>query len=220
MPFPSWKKSKPRCWKKNSRTPITRLQITKASTMLPMTMRERMMAVYRKRSPIGCPCRFTNDICRQEKRNGWCATWHRISDYYPPVTLLAPPWHTSPGYVSEVRGADLQIRMSWENGEMVETRTYETPVGAVYQETTRDPNYGSDWVAGISSKTSMITRPCSTSSRTRSSARTIERSAPHVRSGQRRGRAGKTGSLPVPKIVDGTGGTGAVLRIWEANPVP
>jgi uroporphyrinogen-III decarboxylase len=112
-----------------------------------MTMHDRMMAVYRKeipdRMPVSIYKRYlpTGETERLVRNLGL-----GISDYYPPVTLLAPPWHTSPGYVSEVKGADLQIRLSWENGQMVETRTYETPTGAVSQETTRDQNYGSDWV--------------------------------------------------------------------------
>jgi len=106
-----------------------------------------MMAVYRKEIPDQIPVSIykrylpTGETERLARNVGL-----GISDYHPPVTLLAPPWHTSPGYVSEVRGADLRICFSWERGQMVETRVYETPVGTVSQETTRDPNYGSDWI--------------------------------------------------------------------------
>lgn len=115
--------------------------------MLPMTMHDRMMAVYRKEMPDRMPVSIykrylpTGETERHARNLGL-----GISDYHPPVTLLAPPWHTSPGYVSEVKGADLQVRFSWEEGQMVESRKYETPVGTLSQETTRDPNYGSDWI--------------------------------------------------------------------------
>jgi len=112
-----------------------------------MNMHDQMMAVYRKeipdRMPVSIYKRYlpTGETERLVRNIGL-----GISDYYPPVSLLAPPWHTSPGYVSEVKGVDLLIRFSWESGQMVETRTYATPVGTVSQETTRDPNYGSDWI--------------------------------------------------------------------------
>jgi len=111
-----------------------------------MTTHDRMMAVYRKevpdRMPVSIYKRYlpTGETERLVRNSGL-----GISDYHPPITLLAPPWHILPGYVSEVKGADLQVRFSWESGQMVQTRTYETPVGSVFQESTQDANYGSDW---------------------------------------------------------------------------
>ena len=112
-----------------------------------MTIYDRMMAVYRhqvpERMPVSIYKRYlpTGETERLVRNLGI-----GISDYFPPVSLLAPPWHISPEYVSEVKGADLQVCFSWENGQMVETRTYETRFGTVSRETTRDPHYGSDWI--------------------------------------------------------------------------
>jgi hypothetical protein len=60
--------------------------------------------------------------------------------------MLAPPWHTLSGFISEVKGADLQIAFNWENGQAVEIRTYSTPLGSVTQRIRKDAAYGSDWV--------------------------------------------------------------------------
>jgi len=106
-----------------------------------------MMAVYRREVPDQLPI----SIYKRYLPSGETERLVRnlglgIGDYFPPVTLLSPPWHTHSGYVSEVKGADLHVRFSWEYGQKVETRTYETPVGKVTQEITQDPSYGSDWV--------------------------------------------------------------------------
>jgi hypothetical protein len=60
--------------------------------------------------------------------------------------MLAPPWHTYSAYMSEVRGADLNVTFGWENGQTVETRTYHTPLGSLTQRSRKDPAYGSDWI--------------------------------------------------------------------------
>ncbi len=69
-----------------------------------------------------------------------------VIDFFPVVSMLAPPWHLQPGYLSEVKGAELDIRFAWEDGERIEIRRYRTPVGEVAQKTRIDPAYGSDWV--------------------------------------------------------------------------
>ena len=116
--------------------------------MAKMTVHDRMLAVYRHEIPDQIPVSiykrylpysYTERIVRNMGMG--------VSDYYPPVSLLAPPWHTHSGYISEVKGVDLQVRFSWENGKTVEIRTYETPVGTVSQRTTKDPHYGSDWIS-------------------------------------------------------------------------
>ncbi len=115
--------------------------------MVKMTIRERIMAVYRNQVPDQTPIsiypRFLprGTIERAARNMGL-----GIVDFYPVVSLLAPPWHTYPGYVSEVRGADFNIRFSWDNGHTVETRIYSTPVGTVTQRIKKDPAYESDWI--------------------------------------------------------------------------
>ena len=69
-----------------------------------------------------------------------------LVDNYPIVSLIAPPWHLSPGYVSETHGIEFTISYHWTNGTKVEKRTYNTPHGSVWQETTVDPSFGSDWI--------------------------------------------------------------------------
>ena len=61
-----------------------------------------------------------------------------IIAYVPVVSMLGPPWHLYPEYLSEIRGADFHVHYSWDNGVMVERRTYTTPVGTVWQEITND----------------------------------------------------------------------------------
>lgn len=112
-----------------------------------MTIRERIMAVYRNKMPDQIPVSIYNRYHRYGEveriaRNMGLG----ILDFYPLVSLLAPPWHIQTGYVSEVKGVSLSINIAWENGERVEIRSYETPVGIISQRTVKDPAYGSDWI--------------------------------------------------------------------------
>jgi hypothetical protein len=106
-----------------------------------------MLAIYRgepaERPPVAIYNRYLPRGCDERAvRNAGLG----IIDYVPPVSMLAPPWHLQAGYLSEVRGADLEIRVAWEDGKRIETRTYRTPVGEVCQRTSIDGGYGSDWV--------------------------------------------------------------------------
>jgi uroporphyrinogen-III decarboxylase len=115
--------------------------------MSPMSVRERMLAAYRGQAPDRYPVSiYSRYLPRGDKERVARAQGLGIVDYYPIVSLLAPPWHLSSGLVSEVKGADLQVRYVWENGKMAEVRTYATPVGEVTQRTVQDPTYGSDWI--------------------------------------------------------------------------
>ena len=110
-----------------------------------MNARERMLAVYRGQRPDRIPV----SIYRRYLSLGNTERLARniglgITEHYPPVSLLVPPWHLLPGFVSEVEGVDLQVRHAWRGGRMLERRTYDTPVGSVYQETAKDDGYGSD----------------------------------------------------------------------------
>lgn len=112
-----------------------------------MTMRERLLAVYRKqqpdRLPIGVYSRYLpRGTVEREVRSLGLA----VIDYCPVVSMLAPPWHMQTGYLSEVKGADLEIRWSWVDGQRVETRSYRTPVGSVFQKSKTDNAYGSAWI--------------------------------------------------------------------------
>jgi hypothetical protein len=112
-----------------------------------VTIRDRMMAVYRNelpdRVPVGIYARYLpRGACERMSRELGLG----IIESYPLVSLLAPPWHAAASFLSEVKGASLRIEHAWENGHRAEIRTYHTSVGTVRQCVTVDPTFGSDWV--------------------------------------------------------------------------
>ncbi len=112
-----------------------------------MTNRQRMMAVYRNQLPDQVPVGiYTRYLPRGAAEREARALGVGVIDYHPVSTMLAPPWHTYPGFLSEVRGAEFEIQFSWRDGELIETRTYRTPVGTLTERLRQDPSYGSDWV--------------------------------------------------------------------------
>ena len=112
-----------------------------------MTIRERIMSVYRSqvpdRIPVGIYSRYhrSGEVERQARMKGL-----GILDFHPLVSLLAPPWHVKPGYLSEVKNTKFHIEISWIEGRAVEMRTMETPIGTISQTSVKDPAYGSDWI--------------------------------------------------------------------------
>lgn len=112
-----------------------------------MTVREHMMKVYHNQVPDKTPAAiYTRYLPRGSGERLARNLGLGIIDYYPVVSMLAPPWHTNAGYLSEVRGAEFNIKLSWENGQSVETRRYTTPLGSLTQRTRKDPAYASDWI--------------------------------------------------------------------------
>ncbi len=111
-----------------------------------MTIRERIMAVYRHQVPDRVPVSiYARYLPRGSTERMVRDLGLGILDYVPLTTLLAPPWHTHTGFVSEVQGAEFDIRFTWENGQKLETRIYRTPLGTLTQRIRQDPTYGSDW---------------------------------------------------------------------------
>jgi hypothetical protein len=111
------------------------------------TVRERMMKVYRHQVPDRPPAAiYARYLPRGSSERRVRNLGLGIIDYYPIVSMLAPPWHTSPGYLSEVQGANLNVGFTWENGQAIEIRTYHTPLGSLTQRTRKDPAYASDWI--------------------------------------------------------------------------
>lgn len=112
-----------------------------------MTPRERVMAVYRNqrpdRLPVGIYGRYHRPGAVERKARGRGLA---LLYFHPVTSLLAPPWHISPGYVSEVKGAGFTVRYVHEAGRLVEERRYVTPVGDISQQIIKDTGYGSDWV--------------------------------------------------------------------------
>jgi hypothetical protein len=112
-----------------------------------MTIGESMLAVYRnersERIPVGIYGRYLpRGSCERLARELGLG----LIESYPLVSLLAPPWHTYSNFLSEVPGANLRIEHAWQDGQRVEIRSYETPVGTVRQVLTTDPAFGSDWI--------------------------------------------------------------------------
>ncbi len=106
-----------------------------------------LLSIYQRKStnrtPIASYARYLpRGAADRELRSAGVA----LIDYYPVVSMLAPPWHMLPGYLSEVKNCDLDIRFTWENGERLEVRTYKTPVGSISEHIQRDPGYGSEWI--------------------------------------------------------------------------
>lgn len=106
-----------------------------------------MLAVYYRKSKDTVPCaaysRYVpqGQIERKIRNQGL-----GLIEYYPVISLLSPPWHTHPGYESEVEGAEMSVKTVWEDEGKIEIRTYNTPLGSVFAKIKKDPVYGSDWI--------------------------------------------------------------------------
>lgn len=86
-------------------------------------------------TPLGIYSRY---LPRGDREREFRGRGLGIVDYIPPTTLLAPPWHPYDEFLSPVEGADLTIKKDWDGDTWVERRTYQTPVGSVWQESVRD----------------------------------------------------------------------------------
>jgi hypothetical protein len=112
-----------------------------------MTIKDRMLAVYHHRLPDQVPISiYSRYLPRGAKEREVRAMGMGIIEYHPVTTLLAPPWHLNPGFLSHVKGAEFSISYRQTDGKTVEVRTYKTKVGVLSQHTEKDPIYGSDWI--------------------------------------------------------------------------
>lgn len=104
-----------------------------------MTIRERMLAVYRgempDRTPVGI---YTRYLVRGEVEHKARAMGLGIIDYAPPVSMLAPPWHVLDGFLSEIDGGIFDIKYSWSGGKRTERRIVEMPEGTLYADVEQD----------------------------------------------------------------------------------
>jgi hypothetical protein len=113
-----------------------------------MTMRERMSGIYRGEMPgrpvLGIYARYLprGSIEREARNNGL-----GIIDYIPLTTQAGPPWHMLPGFLSQVGDVELTSRYHWENGQMRERRTYDTPVGTVWSDIGKSKGAGSEHIS-------------------------------------------------------------------------
>jgi uroporphyrinogen-III decarboxylase len=104
-----------------------------------MSARQRVLAVYRNevpdRTPVGIYSRYLpRGSLERAVRNLGLA----IIDYHPVVSMIGPAWHLAPGYVSEIKGTDFRVDYAWDQGQLVERRTFATPVGTVWEELVQD----------------------------------------------------------------------------------
>ena len=101
--------------------------------------RDQMLAVYRgqtpDRTPVGIYERY---LPRGEAERAVRELGLGLIAYHPVVSMIGPPWHLYPGYVSEITGAEFRVDYLWDRETMVERRTYNTPVGSVWQEISYD----------------------------------------------------------------------------------
>lgn len=112
-----------------------------------MTNHERLMAVYKKQLPDIFPVGiYAKMLARGSYERMIRSMGLGLIDYHPITSMLGPACRMDSASVSEIKGADLSVRHAWENGEHLEIRMYETPVGVVSQHVKKDPMYGSDWV--------------------------------------------------------------------------
>lgn len=112
-----------------------------------MTNRERILSVYSNKMPDRIPIGIYNRYHRvgeaeRKARNDDMG----ILDFFPVVSLLAPPWHAKLGYISEVKNSHFRIEYKWENGSLIQRRKYETPVGCIEGILITDAEGGSDWI--------------------------------------------------------------------------
>ncbi len=113
------------------------------------SLRERMLNAYLGQAdpvpPVGIYARYLpRGAAEREARNLGLG----IIDYYPVVSMLAPPWHMLPGFLSEVKGAEFSLRSVWSAGRPQEIREYRTAQGSVYQQIGCDPGgIGSEHIA-------------------------------------------------------------------------
>ncbi len=110
-----------------------------------MTTRERMLAVYQHQMPdkfpVGIYSRYLPRGAAERELRG---KGLGIIDYYPLVSFIGPPWHNNPGFTSEIKNTNIRVEYSWGGTGIIERRTYETPVGSVWQEREASVGAGSE----------------------------------------------------------------------------
>lgn len=112
-----------------------------------MSIRERMMAVYRNQMPdqfpVGIYSRYLQrGTVERELRNQGLG----IIEYYPTATFLGPAWHSIPSFLSEIENCNLRVEHRWEKGSYVERNVIETPVGTLWQDKEKSLGFGSEHI--------------------------------------------------------------------------
>ncbi|KKT07604.1 MAG: Uroporphyrinogen-III decarboxylase [Parcubacteria group bacterium GW2011_GWA2_43_17] len=115
-----------------------------------MTNKEQLMAIYRKENtgniPWGAYGIFLLPTGSNERylRNNGCCWIH----WTPVCSWLAPGMSHMAGWMleSEIKDVQMSLKFIWGGKGRVIRRTYDTPVGSVYEELCEEPGYHSLWV--------------------------------------------------------------------------
>lgn len=104
-----------------------------------MTMRERMLACYRRQPTDRSACAiYTRYLPRSEAEREVRNLGMGVIDYVPPVTMMPPPWHMLDGFLSQIEGAKVCVDYRWEGGRRFERRSFVTPDGTLYADVESD----------------------------------------------------------------------------------
>ncbi len=103
------------------------------------SLHDRMLAVYRNEMPEQLPLSiYTRYLPKGEIERSIRNSGMGIIDYVPVVTMLPPPWHILPGFQTEVSNVEFRVRHTWKDGQRIEKREFDTPVGLISQEIMED----------------------------------------------------------------------------------
>ena len=115
-----------------------------------MTYKDKLLAVYKHQNSGSIPWAAYGGFllpCGENERylrNAGCGWIH----WTPVCSWLPPGMGHMNGWIleSEVKNVDTSIRFVWRDGKRAIRRTYETPVGTIYEELEQEPGYHSNWV--------------------------------------------------------------------------
>ncbi len=115
-----------------------------------VTLREQMLSIYRKRNEGNIPWAayggflLPSGTNERQLRNSGCGwiQWAPVCSWQPPGMSHMNGWMLE----SEIKNVEMSVKIAWDGGERVYYRTYDTPVGSVYEELRQEPGYHSLWV--------------------------------------------------------------------------
>ena len=115
-----------------------------------MTLREKLLSVYRKKGYGRIPWAAYGGFLlpagsvERELRNSGCGLiqWRPVSSWLPPGMGHMRGWDQE----SEIKNVQMSIKAVWEDNERILVRTYDTPVGSVFEKLREDPGYHSLWI--------------------------------------------------------------------------
>jgi hypothetical protein len=115
-----------------------------------MTIKENILAVYKRKNDYKIPWAVyggfllpTGTLERQLRNRGcgWIQ-WEPVCSWQPPGMGHMNGWM----YESEIKNAEMSLKIIWRNNQKIFRRTYSTPIGDVYEELHEEPGYRSLWV--------------------------------------------------------------------------